>query len=171
MKKLLIPILVMVLALGIAIPVSANGPYDLIADGRDEALDVGSVTVAQSGSDLIVTIATDYLDYELVETHVHVAMSYLDLPQTGSGNPKVGHFDYSSEHDPMAGDVTSKQYTIPLSSYGLTYVAVHADVYSATSLIPGTIDEYGRYETAWVDGDDFDGRNWAMYITFVTTAP
>jgi hypothetical protein len=110
-----------------------------------QTIEVGTVTVEEVGPNLEVTY--DVIGgWEISETHLHVAAGAdcedaLDgIPQTGSGNPKVGHFDYSGDHDPT---VTSVTYQIPLAGLVGDFfaIAAHAVVVNGD-----------QEETAW--GDD-----------------
>ena len=107
-------------------------------------------------------------DWEMTETNLAVANSYEDLPQTKSGNPKIGNFPYSGDHDPA---VTYVKYTIDMEDYlgktyiegrgwryvGTYYFAAHAVVYNT---------EEDREETSWANtGDSFTGNSWALYFT------
>jgi len=91
------------------------------------------------------------------ETHVAVAGAFGDIPQTKSGNPKVGRFPY--KHEGLGGVMTDL-YTIPLSDFepitGPLVIAAHA------ALVDG--------ETAWANcgGPDafFPGGNWATYFHY-----
>ena len=124
-------------------------------------MQVGTVTVSNDATNLIVTYET-WNPWVMTETHLAVAKSFAEIPQTKSGNPKVGHFPYKHE-DP--GGVTSYQYIIPLSelnagSSDTLYIAAHAVVE-----IPGC-----REETAWGDCGEsfaFPGNNWALYFKYV----
>ena len=100
--------------------------------------------------------------WQINETNLAVATSFDDIPQTKSGNPKIGKFPYKADHP---GGVTTYTYTIDLDDYGLlnngeyhgTLVfAAHAVVYNPS------ISE----ETAWADtGLNFPGGSWALYFT------
>ena len=103
-----------------------DGEVDLLAS---QDVPVGTVT-AETDSDhnnLTVTYDTSGSDWELLETHLHVADEVDDIPTTRSGNPKVGHFEYSSEPDPAPDD--TGVYTVDISGMsGTIYVAAHAVV-------------------------------------------
>lgn len=126
---------------------------------------VGTVTVeilddeGGEAQTLRVTIATDN-GWRMSETHVATAESLERLPQTGSGNPKVGHFDFSGEHDGL----TEVVYDIAMDAlvWGTDdrlYLAVHAVVFLE--------EETGIWEeTAWAEGGDFPGSSWATYFTY-----
>jgi hypothetical protein len=126
-------------------------------------IDVGTVTVVNDEDSLRVTIDTRGTGWVLTESHFAVALSLEDLPQTGSGNPQVGHFEYDDEYDPP---VTLATYQISLTEYGYEagselYLAVHAAV--------ELLDDEGtpiQEETAWADGLDFPGNSWATYFMY-----
>ena len=163
---LLIPALV--LACSLALPVSAvafTQTLDLVA-GQNEV--VGTVSVSNDNLNIYVTYTITDVEWAITETHVHVATSIDDIPQTKSGNPKVGQFASSSEHDPGVTTVTN---TIPLG--GMTdwvVIAAHAVVYK-----PGCDPQE---ETAWAISErfcngfywassiPFDGRSWAEYFEY-----
>jgi hypothetical protein len=74
--------------------------------------DVGSVTVTDDATNIYVTFDVDVSGWYITETHVDIQTGSHSFPVTKSGNPQVGKFAYSSEHD--VGDVvTNVQYTIP----------------------------------------------------------
>jgi Ca-activated chloride channel family protein len=136
---------------------------NLIADGGDEYLDVGDVTIWQDATNVYVKYVTTG-GWEMTETHLHVDDAVADIPQNKKGNPKIGKFDYSNVHSPA---VTEYTYTIPwsLSSGDILYIAAHAVVRKET----GQDDEGNpiyREETAWGEGTGFNGNSWAMYIKY-----
>ena len=98
-------------------------------------------------------------DWEMTETHVAVADSLEGIPQTKSGNPKVGNFPYAMEHNPA---VTTYTYVIDLEWEVGTelYIAAHA-----------VVQDGCRQETAWADCQGpaflFPGANWASFVTHV----
>jgi hypothetical protein len=122
---------------------------------------VGTVTVSNDGTYLYITYAT-WNPWVITETHVAVATSLQGIPQTKSGNPKVGQFPY--KHEDLGG-VTSDPYTIPLAdlsagSGDTLVIAAHAVVE-----IPCC-----REETAWGDcgiSFPFPGNNWALYFEYL----
>jgi len=118
--------------------------------------------------------ATD--GWQITETHVAVGTSLDDIPQTRNGNPKIGRFPYSSEHDPA---VYSTYYILDLDDYeglydettkiysGTLYIAVHVVVQiERTVTVDGITYTYYQEETAWADtyGIPFNDKGWAMYI-------
>jgi hypothetical protein len=115
---------------------------------------VGTVAVENDGQYLYVTYQTEG-DWLITETHLDVATRPEDLKQTPKGNPIAGRFAYKSEHQP---GVTTVTHTIDLAAWPpgtQLYLAAHSVVVSA----------FGS-ETAWGEGMDFPGNNWAMYFPY-----
>ncbi|MHC4457766.1 MAG: hypothetical protein ACYS0I_11915 [Planctomycetota bacterium] len=158
---------------------------DLIADGgsSDTAFDVGNVEIWNDANNLYVKYVIEDTAWSLTETHLHVATSPDDVPQTKTGNPIPGQFDYDDSSPEY--DSASQTYTIP-SSWAVDQeliIAAHAVVeteidnpdYDPTdpeSPLTIIVDE-----TAWggeLDDDDeddrpqiqFKGENWATYCKY-----
>jgi hypothetical protein len=103
----------------------------------------------------------------ITETHCSVVADPNDFPTTGSDNPKIGKFEFSSEHDPGVTEVIHKiswtDMNWPVGSP--VFIACHAVV----EIKEG---EGWREETAWgcFDGDsnsyDFDGKRWGCYFDY-----
>lgn len=112
----------------------------------------GTVIVSYDANNLYISY---YMNngWSLSQTHVAVATSLADIPQTGSGNPKVGNFGIAESFSTGAD---SAFYTIPRSSLGTLnlFIATHAVVQQTD----------GSRETGWAGTYDFDGKNWATYI-------
>lgn len=126
---------------------------DLIAG---QHIDVGSVTLTREGDILTVKyLTTD--PWKICETHAHVAGSLEDIPQTGSGNPKVGHFDCSESFSPGVNMATCEfdLEELGLDDAEMLFIAAHAVVKTSD-----------QEETAWGEDCPFPGRNWALYIKF-----
>jgi hypothetical protein len=119
----------------------------LVAGQHHEA---GTVTIDLYEDVLKVTYNTTG-DWVLDATHLHITNCDEEaFPMTGANNPKIGHFDYASEHE--AG-TTQVVYTIELSEItDELCFAVHAEVNGPSS------------ETAWAKGEDFGGKSWAMFF-------
>lgn len=127
---------------------------DLIAG---KTYDAGDVNVSRVGNYLFVTYnaAEGCL---LSETHLAVGDDLADIPQA-NGNPIPGQFENTTVHMPP---VPSFPYVIDASQWGTPttlYIAAHAKVVC------------GDYqETAWGEGLDFPGKNWATYFTYSNSA-
>jgi hypothetical protein len=119
--------------------VGYSASVDLIAG---QHYDAGEVTVSDDGTNLIIEFTT-VEGWKITETHVDVVTDPADFPTTQKGNPQVGKFAYSMEHD----YVTEFTYEIPLVGDGYDwdgetlYVAAHAVVvmgiapYYASSIV------------------------------------
>lgn len=143
MKKLLFPILALVLAVGLALPMAtpaaahteANPRVITLYAGQD--IEVGTVKVWNDGTTLYVKYETTG-GWVMTETHLAVAEDLEDIPQTKTGNPKVGHFEYSEPHDPP---VTSYSYP-PIDVSGLgdaLNIAAHAVVVDTGTVASMTV--------------------------------
>jgi len=164
MNKLVLLSALMIAIIGTIGTVSAEGTFNLIADGGnvETAFPVGVVEVTNDGNNLTVTYTTTN-GWLLNETHLHIANESEYIPQTKKGNPQPGQFDYSEEHE----CITTITYVVPLididiSDEGTVCIAAHA----AVELLPVGEEEEIRYESAWGEGEDFEGKNWAMYFTY-----
>lgn len=111
----------------------------------------GTVSVDNDGVDLIITYETND-DWTIGATHLSIGnCDDQSIPTTGSGNPKIGHFEHSSNHSNGVNEVT---YYISLDALDENYCfAAHAEVSGPTG-----------GETAWAEGLGFEGRSWAMYV-------
>lgn len=120
---------------------------NLIAGQHHE---IGTVSINIEGDFLIVTYTTTG-DWVLDATHLHISNCEEDgFPTTGANNPKIGHFDYASEHEDGTTQVT---YAIDIGEItGTLCFAAHAEVDGPSG------------ETAWAEGEDFGGNSWAMYF-------
>jgi len=128
--------------------VTCSEPITLIAGQNHDA---GTVIVTTDGENLIITYSTNG-DWIIGATHMSIGdCAEQEIPQTGSGNPKVGHFEHSSEHPEGTNEVV---YLISLEAVSEnSCFAAHAEVTGPTG-----------GETAWAQGIEFDGNSWAMYV-------
>ncbi|MFT6416463.1 MAG: hypothetical protein ACJARZ_001810, partial [Dokdonia sp.] len=112
----------------------------------------GTVDVSYDGTYLTITYSTT-AEWTIGVTHLSIGSCADDpIPTSGSGNPMVGQFEYNDTHPAGTHEVT---YLIDASDLDDNYCfAAHAEVHAATS-----------DETAWAEGLDFPGNNWAMYVS------
>ncbi|HEY1172137.1 MAG TPA: hypothetical protein VGH19_12260 [Verrucomicrobiae bacterium] len=122
--------------------------YPLMA-GQHEA--AGFVVVSGDETNIYVRYTTSE-GWSLKETHLAVEADFASIPQTGSGNVKIGRFEFGES----LNGATTALYTIPRSGIGSLnfFVASHA-VVERTS---------GSRETAWAGPLEFSGKNWATYF-------
>ena len=166
MKKFIVLSIVLLMLAGFAITSSAQPITVTLFAGQ--TLDVGTLTVAVDGTNLVVTYAMNPWNsveggWELLETHIYVGT--VAPPKSAPGR-----FPYGPD------DATDGQYirvyTIDLDDFtGTLYIAAQAEI--------GMIDEDGNpvldealeqiEETTWALGDECipPCKNWATYFTFV----
>lgn len=113
---------------------------------------VGTVSVYHDKTNIIIRYET-IEDWGIEETHLSVGNNgEASFSTTGSGNPKIGKFEYSSSHDELVNVVDF--YISKESINEIYYFAAHAVV----------VDSNGTNETAWAEGENFSGSNWAMFV-------
>ncbi|MCC1484420.1 hypothetical protein [Winogradskyella immobilis] len=116
-------------------------------------IDAGVVSFDIDGDEIIISYETNE-DWDISAVHFSIsACDNLSFPSTGSGNPKIGRFEYASEHEDNVNEIS---YYFNAEELGDQFcIAAHAVVEN----------ENGDQETAWAEGEDFGGRSWAMYAT------
>jgi hypothetical protein len=131
----------------------------------------GSVCSSVEGENLKVTYETTN-GWLLYGAHLWAGPDLAGVPQTNSGNPKIGNFPYNAGS--LAG-VSSYSFLVPLSRFGLSssmtscapvtaYVVAHAVV--KRTLPDGTVQS----ETAYGEGPRLVQRgNWATWFSLVLT--
>jgi len=126
--------------------------FDLIAGQHHKA---GTVTVWNTTDMLYIDVNTTN-GWVLNKTHLYVG-SLSSIPSNRGGNPQIGRFPYSENHNP---NIESYQYSIPLSELSSCFiVALHAEVIK----LDGT-GKAIQFETAWGSGTRFTlNGSWATY--------
>jgi len=123
---------------------------DLIAG---QNINVGLMDVTVTDGNVTVVYSTDG-DWVIEETHLYIG-DLADMPATGNGNPKIGHFPYKGVHN---NNTTFVSYTGPALNEGeCVYIAAHAVVTNTVT---------GQSETAWGDSEPLPGNNWAMAFEY-----
>jgi hypothetical protein len=128
-----------------------------------QTIDAGSVCTTVEGDDLVITYTTDN-GWELTEAHAWVGEDLAEMPQTPTGNPKIGNFPYNS------GDITGAttfSFNVPLASLGSECVCDLSYIVAAHAALRKD-DGMGGYETqtGWADGSPIVNRgSWATYTT------
>lgn len=170
-SKILFSVLAMALAFFVAGAAQAALPtgtcgrattVDLLAGQTTKA---GTVTVSNDAVNLYVTYNTAGTGWYLSATHLHVAGSLAEIPQTKSGNPKIGTFSYKRDYAPP---VTEDTYIIPLAQYGWEADRTTPLVVAAHAVVV-KLDGFGvttATETGWAAGLSFPGGSWAMYFNY-----
>lgn len=122
-------------------------------------VEMGTVKVSNDMLDLTVTLqAAD--GWLLSESHAHAAESLEGFPLTKNGNPKVGRFLLSENHNPA---VATWSYTLNLLESGFEQ---GEDIYLATHTVLVPEDGEQAQEAAWGDGFEFPGKSWATYFMY-----
>jgi hypothetical protein len=132
---------------------------DLIAGGGNakSAVTVGNVrAVTPDGRSFSVIYQITEPGWCLTEVHVHVADTVGEVPQTRSGNPKVGQFAY---RDANLGCRT--EYTFPAISLG---TLAGSFAVPAHAVVQRQLGDLTLTETAWAAGTPFPGKSWATYM-------
>jgi hypothetical protein len=155
---ILAPVIALVIALSLTvmgIAHTVDNPYstDLIAG---QEIDVGNVSVWNDATNLYVEFGTTD-NWHLNETHLAVGTSVGDIPQK-NGNPIPGKFEYKNE-----SFTTNHTYAIPLAWAQGEELSIAAQ---AEVLLLNETGVVVQEESAWGDGADFEGRNWAMYFIY-----
>ncbi|TBN04660.1 hypothetical protein EYD45_05195 [Hyunsoonleella flava] len=118
-------------------------------------IEVGNVSVKVNDIYYDITYSITNKDYYLVATNLSVVNDPSEFPLNKKGNPRKGKFEFG---DDMLDGITTITYSVPMSKG--TYIAAHAVVQK---------NGYGskkRRKSAWGDGCDFPGNNWATYFQF-----
>lgn len=115
-----------------AAPLGATKAGDLFAG---KSADIGDLYVWNDTTNLYVEFSLA-AGWKMSESHLAVATSLADIPQTKSFNPIPGQFAYSAEHSPAVSTYT---YTIPLAwQVGDNLViAAHAKVFGTERVTNG----------------------------------
>ena len=125
-----------------------------------KTIDVGTVTVGIDDETDYIYVKYETTDgWYIAETHVFVGTDGSEIPVNKPGNPKIGHFPYSTSHDYGDGTNVVTYPTIPYVPGQAFVVATHAVVY--------TLD--GQQETAWSWNDEatrFSGKRWGWFLNF-----
>jgi len=159
----------------------SDGKDSILAPEPELALQVGAInsfsTDLMAGQSTLVgsvnaTVVGDYLQitystaggWELMETHLWVGTQWSQMPQTRTGNPRIGNFPYGSG---ILSGATTYTVSVDLTTFGLSstmtqcqpltlFVAAHSAVRKDAG--SGTYQS----ETAWGKGQPLVQRgSWA----------
>lgn len=122
-------------------------------------MDAGAVTAWNDENGVLYVGIHATGEWRISESHLAVADSLEGIPQTRSGNPKVGRFEWQRSYEPPVADDV---YVIDGHAVGDELViALHAVVAPM-----GAGGETGESETAWAAGEPFPGRSWATWFRY-----
>lgn len=135
-----------------------------------QTINAGSVRVSNDETNLYVEFTTAN-GWRLSETHLAIATTLAGIPQTKSGNPKVGNFPYKRTYSPT---VTSDVYVFALDQLALSlgldrFTCGVSSLVIAAHAVVVQLDGGGNViaqETGWGSGPGFPGANWAMYFNY-----
>ena len=144
--------------------IAAQVPTTTKLEAGRKGEDVGLVQAWNDKENLFVEYQTG-TGWLLQDTHLAVATSPAEIPQTRSGNPVPGRFAYKA--GAIGGPI--QRYSMPLADIGVAFgesvvIAAHADVGSTG---PGPL----RQEGAWAAGTPFASMNFAQYFQHTVQAP
>jgi hypothetical protein len=132
---------------------------DLVAGGRNpqSAFSIGVVVLHNGNEYLHVEYRVD-APWCLTETHLELATSVVEVPQTRKGNPILGKFSYKGSHGCVAG----ASYPVPLTWQPgeELVVAAHAEARREVFIDGAATFQYAG---AWVAGHPFSGRTPATF--------
>jgi len=100
--------------------IAGGGKYDEKCTGTW----VGNITVNVENGQITVNYEITEPGWIIKETHLYIGPE-CDIPATNSGNPKVGHFPYKTEHDPGVTSFSYGPFDLPEGDY---VIAAHAVV-------------------------------------------
>ncbi|UCG94963.1 MAG: DUF4842 domain-containing protein [archaeon] len=184
---LTITAIVLMIAPSAVLAHTEDEPYvtDLIAG---QHTDVGDVLVWNDADNLYVKYLIEEEGWCLTETHLHVADSWEEIPQTeakgkgkgnSGGNPIPGQFEFSGEHDCIA----EHTYTVPLGDWDCETdlaIAAHAVVVQkgegCMNVVSDSEVDWSADGSTWNDAvacwdhpnwNDVDGATW-IWRTYYT---
>jgi hypothetical protein len=97
-----------------------------------QTIDAGDVTVWHDDEYVYVDFVA-HPNWLIAKTHVHVAASADEIPQTKKGNPIPGQFDYQTSYMPWEADPAPIMIPLP-DMPGEIFVAAHADLYEISEM-------------------------------------
>lgn len=164
MKKLFGTLMVLALML-VFLPATASAHteddplvVDLIAGQHTDA---GDVLVWNDANYLYVKYTAEP-GWCITETHLAVAETLAGIPQTKTGNPIPGRFENSGDYKKCETEVL---YVYDLAAHGWD-VCDQSLTIAAHAVVKTGDKKHERTETAWGNGEQFEGKNWAMYFGY-----
>jgi len=165
-----------------SIPLAAQASLQVSYEGPDQEKDCHVMLAGQhieagqvcvevdaAGENLLVTYEMAG-GWQLLEAHLWAGLDLVSMPQSKTGNPKIGNFPYNS------GDIAgtdSHTFTVPLTAFGSVepcdvtgLLAAHAAVRKANA------DGTYQTETGWLEGTQIAAKgSWAMNSSIFFTCP
>jgi hypothetical protein len=137
----------------------------LIAGQNYEAGRIDVEIVNEDGTNFVYISYITNPDWIIKLTHLY-AGDKDGIPETKKGNPKPGVFEKKMDYEANVISDFEVEYKIPAAAFEeCFYIAAHAEVIK--------IDDKGneiQRETAWGQGEGFEGNSWAMYFQFCKSA-
>ncbi len=130
-----------------------HGGFEIIA-GQHIRVGWGEIWSDEDYTYVVYILGRDWF---LTETHLHLARDWREIPQTKTGNPIPGRFDYQMEHN----YVNYYLYQIPRTEW--KYGAAHCVVVKMENGKP-VQEETGWGRDKGPPRGEFPGRNWAWYF-------
>jgi len=117
--------------------------------------------VNEEGVDYVYISYITNSDWIIKLTHLY-AGDRDGIPETKKGNPKPGVFEKRMDYEANVISDFEVEYKIAADAFEpCFYIAAHAEV-SKIDLKGNVIQR----ETAWGQGEEFEGGSWAMYFEF-----
>ena len=136
---------------------TACSSTDLIAGQNYDAGRVDVEIVEENGVDYVYITYITEDDWILKLTHLYAGIKE-DIPETKNGNPKPGVFEKRMDYEANVISDFEIEYKIEAAAFeDCFYIAAHAEV----EKVDGS-----QSETAWGQGEGFEGSSWAMYYEF-----
>ena len=182
MKKLIAVVLAVTLLASLSGLAASCAYSDLMRDGGDSQELVGGVGI---WDDNVSTLFVDFVvphgyaddNWCIAEAHLHIFtdnVTFDDIKLTGGG-PPPGKFKYKRYYDNPCDDgecytgwdeveeLGDPEFGVPWPdgavSGDIVYIALHLELVR-------WVDDTCIRETAWIVGNDFPGKNWAMYFPY-----
>jgi hypothetical protein len=162
LARIFITFFIVLAFITIALPHLAAADSTPLMTGRNTNMrgvstNIGEVSVWNDLTYLYVTYKISAPGWRMTKTHLHVATSLDDIPQTNKGNPVLGRFHYKGLFENGSG--VEYMYKISLAGFNGSplYIAAHASVRNG---------ETHENEDAWGAGEEFPGSKWATYFTY-----
>ncbi len=158
--------LLLTLAVWIALMTPALGAPACNTLYAGQTIDAGTVC-SDNDSDFLTVTYTTVGGWTLSEVHLFVGHSLVEMPQTKTGNPKIGNFPYTDD----ANGATTYTFRLPLGDFqascgSVLTLAAHAVVSKVNA------DGSVRTETAWGAGTRMVAKgNWATYFSYTVQCP